>query len=410
MDQDDRKKQRGDTLKRVQDLFGKTMYSSVIANGPGESLRKAQAASSLLMSGGFAELVSKAQVASSLVLSGGFAEQVSKANLASSLMMPDGFAEQVSKASLASALMMPDGFAEMVSRAQVAGSLMRSGGFAEQLRKAQEAASFMRSSNSMGFSPSMIGSVLAGSPVVHAGAVSMYLNTARDAANNTSLVGVLGNSSSLWGENGLKAISQSAQWLERQKESALYNYLTAVGTEDVLDFLSSEEDFSSDSVMLDVSTWEEVPVIEPEAESEIIDLLKNGRSLSQLSDGSRKYWLTFCFCLFFTLMDHASALITVGTWVQSTIAAAKNPSEVRKQLGGLSGEQRVFMEGQSVTTGEQVILRSSFSTDSPELGRLARGVFLDVLEGSKDGWVHVLAEIDGEAVEGWVARRYVVVF
>ena len=391
MDQDDRKKQRGDTLKRVQDLFGKTMYSSVIANGPGESLRKAQAASSLLMSGGFAELVSKAQVASSLVLSGGFAEQVSKANLASSLMMPVGFAE-------------------MVSRAQEASSLMRSGGFAEQLRKAQEAASFMRSNNSMGFSPSMIGSVLTGSPVVHAGAVSMYLNTARDAANNTNLGGLLGNSSNLWGENGLKAISQSAQWLERQKDSALYNYLTAAGTEDIFDFLSSEDDFSSDSVVLDVSTWEELSAVEPEAENEIIDLLKSRGSLSQLSDGSRKYWLTFCFCLFFTLMDHASALITVGTWVQSTIAAAKNPSEVRKQLGGLSGEQRVFMEGQSVTTGEQVILRSSFSTDSPELGRLARGVFLDVLEGSKDGWVHVLAEIDGEAVEGWVARRYVVVF
>ena len=229
MDQDDRKKQRGDTLKRVQDLFGKTMYSSVIANGPGESLRKAQAASSLLMSGGFAELVSKAQVASSLVLSGGFAEQ---------------------------------------------------------LRKAQEAAAFVRPSNSMGFSQSMIGSVLAGSPVVHAGAVSMYLNTARDAANNTSLVGVLGNSSNMWGENGLKAISQSAQWLERQKESALYNYLTAVGPEDIFDFLSSEKGFSSDSVMLDVSTWEEVPAVEPEAENEIIDLLNGGGSFDQLSDGA----------------------------------------------------------------------------------------------------------------------------
>lgn len=391
MDQDDKKKQRGDALKKMQDFFDKSMYASVIANGPGESLRKAQAASSLLMSGGFAELVSKAQVASSLVLSGGFAEQLGKAQAASSLMMSGGFAEQISKA-------------------QVASSLMLSGGFAEQLRKAQEAASFMRSSNTKGFSPSMIGSVLAGGPVVHTAAVSMYLNTARDAANNTSLGGLLGNSSSLWGENGLKAISQSTQWLERQKDSALYNYLTAAGAEDVFESLNYQEVFSSDSVVLDVSTWEEVSAVEPAAENEIIDLLKNGKSLSQLSGGSRRYWLTFCFCLFFTLMNHASALITVGTWVQSTIAAAENPSEARKQLGGLSGEQRVFMEGQSVTTGEQVILRSSFSTDSPELGRLARGVFLDVLEGSKDGWVHVLAEIDGEAVEGWVARRYVVVF
>lgn len=334
MDQDDKKKQRGDALKKMQDLFDKSMYASVIANGPGESLRKAQAASSLLMSGGFAE----------------------------------------------------------------------------QLRKAQEAASFIKSSNSMGFSPSLIGSVLAGAPAVHTSAVSMYLNTARYAANNTGLVGLLGNSSNLWDENGLKAISQSAKWLERQKDSALYNYLTAAGAEDVFESLNYQEDFSSDSVVLDVSTWEEVSAVEPAAENEIIDLLKNGKSLSQLSDGSRRYWLTFCFCLFFTLMNNASALITVGTWIQSMIAVAENPREVRKQLGALSGEQRALMEGQSVTTGEQVILRSSSSADSPELGRMARGVFLEVLEGSKDGWVHVLAEIDGEMVEGWVARRYVVVF
>ena len=389
MDQDDKKKQRGDALKKIQDLFDKSMYASVIANSPVESLRKAQAASSLLMSGGFAELVSKAQAASSLVLSVGFAEQVSKAQAASSLGVSSGFAEQVSKA---------------------ASAFMLSGGFEERLRTAQGAAAFMRPSNSMGFSQSMIGSVLAGSPVVHAGAVSMYLNTARDAANNTSLVGVLGNSSNMWGENGLKAISQSAQWLERQKESTLYNYLTAVGLEDIFDFLSSEKGFSSDSVMLDVSTWEEVPAVEPEAENEIIDLLNGGGSFDQLSDGARNYWLSFCFCLFFTLMNNASALITVGTWAQSMIAVAENPREVRKQLGALSGEQRALMEGQSVTTGEQVILRSSSSADSPELGRMARGVFLEVLEGSKDGWVHVLAEIDGEAVEGWVARRYVVVF
>lgn len=375
MDQDDKKKRRGDTIKKMQDLFDKSMYASVIANGPGESLRKALDAVSFMKLDGVAERLFKAQEAVAFMkVGGGITEQILKAQEAVSMMRSGGFFNQISMAQKAASSLRLGGIAQQLSLAHEAVASIRTSGFAEQLSKAQEAVSGMR----------------------------LERHTELFEKINQSRIGAI--------SNNMLGLSQRAEWFEAQKESALYSYLATIKTEDSLAFLDLQESLDPASVTLDVSTWEEVSGVQPEIENEIIGLLKSRGDLSQLSLQSKRHLCVIYLLLFLELMSHASALITVGAWVEGIVASAGTSSEVRKRFKGLTGAQKALMEGQCVTTGEQVILRSSFSTDSLELGRMERGMFLDVLKGSKDGWVHVLAEIDGEMVEGWVARRYVVVF
>ena len=375
MDQDDKKKQRGDALKKMQDLFNKPMYASILANSPAEQLGKTLDVVSLMKLDGIAEQILNAQKAVAFVkVGGGITEQILKAQEAVSVMKSGGFIDQISKAQEAVSSLRLGGIAQQLSLAHEAVSSIRTSGFAEQILKAQEAVSGMK----LGRYAELLGQI------------------------NKSGIGTV--------SSNMLGLSQSAKWFEIQKKSALYSYLATVESADGLAFLDLQEGLDPASVTLDVSTWEEVSAAQPEVEKEIIGLLKSRGDLSQLSHQSKRHLCVIYLLLFLELMNHASALITVGTWVEGIVASAGTSSEVRKQFKGLSEAQKALLEGQSVTTGEQVILRSSFSTDSPELGRLARGVFLDVLEGSKDGWVYVLAEIDGEAVEGWVARRYVVVF
>lgn len=374
MGQNDKKKQRGDALKKMQDIFDKPMYTSAFANGPGEQFRKALDAVSSMKLDGIIGQVLKAQKSVSFMKAGGGIAEILKAQEAVSVMRSDGFIEQISKAQKAASYRRLGDLAQQLTMAYEAVSSIRTSGFAEQLSKTQEIIYGMK----LGRYAELLGHI------------------------NESGIGSL--------SNNVLGLSQSARWFENQKDSALYSYLATLKLEDSLAFLDLQKSLDPASVTLDVGTWEEVPAVQPEVADEIIGLLKKRGDLSQLSLQSKRHLCVIYLLLFLELMSHASALITVGAWVEGIVASAGTSSEVRKRFKGLTGAQKALMEGQCVTTGEQVILRSSFSTDSPELGRLERGVFLDVLEGSKDGWVHVLAEIDGELVEGWVARRYVVVF
>ena len=302
------------------------------------------------------------------------------------------------------------GYAEQLKKAREASLVVGLGGFEEQLKKMEESIVSVKLLNSTTLPNTLLESFSGIASVVNTGAISAFLDSAKDAANTSGLFSSLLSSSGFDSISNYRSFSNGVDWLEKHKDSALYNYLTAADFEG-RDLLSEfQEDLSSGFVTLDAGTWDEMPAVRPEIETEIISVLKRGVDLSDLSESARKYWTMLWIGFLFTCINNLSGIITVTTYVQGLIASSVTTQQVRKDIKALTVEQRELMQGRCVVTGDQVILRSLPGKSSDELGRISKGEILEVLAGSKDAWVHVQADIDGEDVEGWIARRYVIAF
>lgn len=202
--------------------------------------------------------------------------------------------------------------------------------------------------------------------------------------------------------------SFGSEWAEKQKNSFLYSYLTSHTPETIrtAEKLRAE----SNNPKLYVETPHKIPDIQPELEREIVGLIQRGGSVSELSKEAFTYLSLFWAFFWDTLQKilNAIALMALITAYQSTTEISTSSKEVRATIKSLSPEQTLFLTGNSVITGDDVILRSKPNKNSAELGRLFKGSWVENLGGDRSAWIHVRADIDGEDIEGWIYRSYLV--
>ena len=208
--------------------------------------------------------------------------------------------------------------------------------------------------------------------------------------------------------NSFGLLGLGPEWVEKQKSSFLYGYLTSHTPETIR--AAKKLRFESDKLEFYVDTPHEIPVIQPELEKEIVEVIKRGGNISELSKEAYKYFSVFWAFFWDTLQKvlNSIALMALITTLQSTTEASRTPKEVRHTVKSFSPEQRMFLVGNSVVTGDEVILRTEPNKKSAELGRLIKGTWVENLKGDTSAWVHVRAVIDGEDVEGWIYRSYLV--
>lgn len=199
-----------------------------------------------------------------------------------------------------------------------------------------------------------------------------------------------------------------SEWAEKQKNSFLYSYLTSHTPETIrtAEKLRAE----SNNPKLHVKTPHKVPDIHSKLEREIVGLIRRDGNVSELSKEAFTYLSLFWAFFWDTLQKvlNAIAIMALITTCQSTTEISTSSKEIRATIKSFSPEQRLFLTGYSVITGDNVIIRSKPDRNSAELGRLFKGSWVENLGGDRSAWIHVRADIEGEDIEGWIYRSYLV--
>lgn len=220
---------------------------------------------------------------------------------------------------------------------------------------------------------------------------------------------LLGDQQKLRGYGGL---STSADWLERHKNTFLFDYLTSYSSKTIQALDQIQADFELGISSVDIEALRDVSDVQPELEKEIVEVIKRGGSLSELSKEAQRYLSIFWVFFWDSLQKvlNTIALITIITASQSTTEGASTSKEVRAAVKSFPTEHRELLAGYSAVTSDHVIIRAKPDKNSAELGRVKIGTWVENLGGDTDAWTHVTVDIGGEDVEGWISRRYLLEF
>jgi hypothetical protein len=198
------------------------------------------------------------------------------------------------------------------------------------------------------------------------------------------------------------------EWFERQKSSFLFNYLTTHSSEAI----RTTKELSAEASDLDsyAENQSETLANRSKLEEEIVSVIERGGKLTELSVEAHRYLTVFLSFFWEKLQKFLNivALIALITTYQNNIDASKTSEEIRSSVRALSKGQRAFLQGQSIVTGHEVILRKEPNKNSAELTRLEKGVWIENLEGDTSDWIHVRAEVNDEHIDGWIYRSYLV--
>lgn len=208
--------------------------------------------------------------------------------------------------------------------------------------------------------------------------------------------------------NNLDVLALGPEWFEKQKNSFLYNYLTSHSPEAIR--TTKEFLFETDHLEPYTETPYEAPSNQLELEKEIVEVIERGANLSELSIEAYRYlsvFLTFFWDKLQKFLNIIALAALIATF-QNTIEASKTSEEIHATVEALSLEQRTLLKGYSVVTAEEVILRAKPNKNSDELTRLRKGAWVENLKGDTSAWIHVRADVDGEDIEGWIYRSYLV--
>ncbi|WP_282358283.1 SH3 domain-containing protein [Pseudomonas sp. PS01303] len=208
--------------------------------------------------------------------------------------------------------------------------------------------------------------------------------------------------------NNIEVLALAPEWFEEQKNSLLYNYLTSHSPE----AHRTTKHFTFDSAHFDTSTETlyTPPSNKLDLEKEIVEVIENGASLTELSVDAYRYLSVFLTFFWDKLQKFLNviALAALITTSYSATEASKTPEEIRATVKSLTSEQRALLKGYSVVTADEVILRATPNKNSDELARLPKGEWVENIHGDTSSWIKVKADVDGEDVEGWIYRSYLV--
>ncbi|WP_456269100.1 SH3 domain-containing protein [Kushneria sp. AK178] len=160
------------------------------------------------------------------------------------------------------------------------------------------------------------------------------------------------------------------------------------------------------------SSYEDVPEELAAADAELNCLSDDNFDFSSLSEGGRRalLWLFYWIVLPF-LVNMAAA----AAWEQFEERAAvggdvTTPHEA-KRLAQCGNElEREIFAGCRVVTGGELRLRAAPGMKAQIITNLPLGKLLVILDSSERAWLLVEVDIEGELIEGWVARRYTTQF
>lgn len=208
--------------------------------------------------------------------------------------------------------------------------------------------------------------------------------------------------------NNIEVLALAPEWFEEQKNSLLYNYLTSHSPE----AHRTTKHFTLDAAHLNTSTE---PLYTPpsnklDLEREIVEVIENGASLTELSVDAYRYLSVFLTFFWDKLQKFLNviALAALITTSYNATEASKTPEEIRATVKSLTREQRALLKGYSVVTADEVILRVKPNKNSDELARLQKGEWVENIGGDTSSWIRVKADVDGEDVDGWIYRSYLV--
>lgn len=301
--------------------------------------------------------------------------------------------------------------------------LLKSNGIADYIKRAQEALPGHALREQMRFLPSYqvsqmlsggaIGSALAGRELL-ARTIPERLDTAANLAKHfgTLNIGGLGDPRMVEGFRNFREFSLGVGWAERQKSSLLFNYLTSHKSETLIAIGKLQAEFSAALSANEAVAWEELPIEQPDLEREIVEVINGGGDFSTLSKEAKKYFAVFWTLLWDILNKTAivGGVIAITLMAQEKLEGANTSIEIRQVVKSIPEQRREFLSGNSVVTGNDVIIRAKADKGSPELGRLKIGTWVENLGHEENNWIHVSIDIGGESVKGWIARRYLIAF
>lgn len=237
------------------------------------------------------------------------------------------------------------------------------------------------------------------------------LEKARQAGGAADLVSNLHRMGNIELLKNYSGFSSGTDWIEKHKNSFLLSFLTGFDGKNNADISVVPFDIDAPSPNYEDMAFAKPPKIQPKLEAEIVEVLKQGRDLSELSKEALQYfWGVWGW--FWEFFNKCAIVITVVTGILyfSSLDETSSPQVVRETVKAAPAEIRQHLVGNSIVTGEHVIVRAGPDKRSSELVRLKTGAIVENLGGDTDGWVRVLVDVGGEEVSGWIARRYVLAF
>jgi len=297
--------------------------------------------------------------------------------------------------------------------------LLQSNGIADYIKRTQEALpgnallEQMRHLPSYQMSRMLSGGLLGGRELL-ARSIPERLDTAAGLAKHlgTLNIGGLADPRVIEGFRNYRDFSLGVGWAEQQKNSLLFNYLTSHKSETLIAIEKLQAEFASIFSKAEPVVWEELPIEQPELEREIVEVINGGGDFSSLSNEAKKYFAIF-WTLLWDILNKAAivgGVIALTLLAQEKLEGANTSIEIRQVVKSIPEQRREFLSGNSVVTGNDVIIRAKADKGSSELGRLKIGTWVENLGREENNWIYVSIDIGGESVKGWIARRYLIAF
>lgn len=131
-----------------------------------------------------------------------------------------------------------------------------------------------------------------------------------------------------------------------------------------------------------------------------------------LSESARKVVLWLFYFIVLPFLVNAAATIALEWFNNKTAATAEiTTSREAKRLARCDNAlEREIFAGCRVVTGMGLRLRTEPGMKSEVITTLPLGKLIVVLDSSERAWLHVEVDLDGDLIEGWVARRYTTSF
>ncbi|MCG6659622.1 SH3 domain-containing protein [Halomonas campisalis] len=156
----------------------------------------------------------------------------------------------------------------------------------------------------------------------------------------------------------------------------------------------------------------EIPEELAAVEAELNRLGQGGLDFSSLSESGRRAlaWLFYWIVLPF-LMNMAAAMALERFSERAAVSEGVTTPHGAKMLARCSNElEREIFAGCRVVTGDGLRLRAGPSMKAKVMTNLPLGKIIVVLDSSERAWLLVEVDIEGDRIEGWVARRYTTKF
>lgn len=131
-----------------------------------------------------------------------------------------------------------------------------------------------------------------------------------------------------------------------------------------------------------------------------------------LSESARKVVLWLFYFIVLPFLVNAATTIALERFNEKVAATAEvtTPREAKRLAKCDSSLDREIFAGCRVVTGMGLRLRTEPGMKSEIITTLPLGKLVVVLDSSERAWLHVEVDLDGDLIEGWVARRYTTSF